>query len=106
MHFAAVTRKGAVNMANVLRGMAAGMLAGLAASWVMNQFQQMHPQTQSEDGHDEPQQRKENHAGSDLDENATVQTAQAIAERVIHRKLTDREKQIAGPAVHYAYGSL
>jgi len=99
-------------MANVLRGMAAGMLAGLAASWVMNQFQQMHPQPGPEDqgedggGHDEPQERKENHAGSGLDEDATVQAAQAIAQRVIHRNLTDREKRIAGPTLHYAYGSL
>ena len=99
-------------MANVLRGMAAGMLAGLTASWVMNQFQQMHPQPHPEDrgedggGHDEPQERKENHAGSGQDEDANVQAAQAIAQRVIHRDLTDREKQIAGPAVHYAYGSL
>src|SRR5689334_2981269 len=99
-------------MANVLRGMAAGMLAGLAASWVMNEFQKMHAQTQPEDqgetpgGHDQPQERKENHAGSEEEDDANVKTAQAIAQRVIHRKLTDREKQIAGPAVHYAYGSL
>ena len=99
-------------MANVLRGMAAGMLAGLAASWVMNEFQKMHGQSHPEDrgetpaGHDQPQERKESHAGSGEEEDATVKTAQAIAQRVIHRNLTDREKQIAGPAVHYAYGSL
>jgi putative membrane protein len=100
-------------MARVLRGMAAGLLAGLAASWVMNEFQELRPQSsgsQGDQGHDEgqaePQERKEELAGSNADDDATVQTAQVIAQKVLHRDLTQEEKRIAGPAVHYAYGSV
>ena len=101
-------------MARVLRGMAAGLLAGLAASWVMNEFQQLRPQSSPPDGrgpssdeeHSDPQERKEQITRQGDDENATVKTAEAIAQRVLHRDLTPEEKRIAGPAVHYAYGSL
>lgn len=100
-------------MASVLRGMAAGLLAGLAASWTMNEFQKLRPQStrsgtpaRPEPEHDQPQERKEKLAGGNAEEDATVQTAQAIAQRVLHRDLTQQEKQIAGPAVHYAYGSV
>jgi putative membrane protein len=108
---------------HLMRGMAAGLLAGAAASWVMNQFQQVRamnpPQPQGGSGRssggsgvqsqsDQGQQGEDTgmHASSDLDENATVQTAQRISQQVLHRNLTESEKQIAGPAVHYAYGSL
>ena len=99
-------------MAHVLRGMAAGLLAGAAASWAMNQFQQLRPiqSPQSAGGpeQDEPQQHKEqlHQNEEEPDENATVKTAQRISQQVLHRDLSPTEKQIAGPAVHYAYGSL
>lgn len=101
-------------MASVLRGMAAGLVAGLAASWVMNEFQQLRPQSsppgdrerESDEDHADPQERKEQLSRQGDDENATVKTAQAIAQHVLHRDLTPEEKRIAGPAVHYAYGSL
>ena len=94
-------------MAHVLRGMAAGLLAGLAASWVMNEFQQMRPKSQGgSEPQDQPQERKEREAGSGADEDATVKTAELVAQRVLHRQLSEREKRIAGPVVHYAYGSL
>lgn len=103
---------------HLLRGMAAGLLAGAAAAWVMNQFQQVraiHPPAGSAQGgseaksHSEEGQQGEGqamHQSSNLDENATVKTAERISQQVLHRNLTGSEKQIAGPAVHYAYGSL
>ena len=107
---------------HLLRGMAAGLLAGAAASWVMNQFQQIRainpPQgaggesggnTGNEAKAQAEQEEGEQqglHQSSDLDQNATVQTAQRISQQVLHRPLTHQEMQIAGPAVHYAYGSL
>lgn len=110
-------------MAHVLRGMAAGLLAGAAASWVMNQFQQVratNPPQRPENGggaaggaeaksHAQEGDEGEDkglHQSENLDENATVKTAQRISQQVLHRNLTDSEKQVAGPAVHYAYGSL
>lgn len=102
-----------------LRGMAAGLLAGLAASWAMNQFQQMHPQKTAQPasgggpaggGHDDPQEHKEQqqalHQGQSEDENATVKTAQKISRQLFEHELSGPEKQIAGPAVHYAYGAI
>jgi len=39
------------------------------------------------------------------EEPATVKTASAISERVFARSLTVKEKEIAGPIVHYAVGT-
>ena len=38
-------------------------------------------------------------------EPATVRAAEAISEGVLGHELTRREKQVAGPAVHYAFGT-
>jgi len=101
-----------------IRGLAAGLLAGCAASWVMNQFQQMRPLQQppaSGDGKSpaprqaDPQEHKEHqglHQSDEADENATVKTARRISRQVFQHELTSTEKNLAGPAVHYAYGSL
>ena len=98
-------------MANVLRGMAAGLLAGFAASWAMNQFQNLHPEpSRSARGpgarnQQEPPEQKAQQSSHQADD-ATVQTAVAISRKVLHHELSDTEKQIAGPVVHYAYGSV
>ena len=98
----------------LLRGMTAGLLGGLAASWVMNRFQELQPR-QSGPQSGEGRGRGETHQSrsqtqqrepSNADEDATVKTAERISQRVFHHELSDREKQIAGPAVHYAYGAL
>jgi len=98
---------------HLLRGMAAGLLAGAAASWAMNQFQAMRPTRQCKgtrefsggesSARDRPSSQK--HEGGD-DENATVKTAVAISRNLFQHELTDREKQIAGPLVHYGFGAL
>ena len=92
-----------------IRGMASGVLAGLAASWVMNQFQQMRPESQRDQQDNgkaqrDPQERKAKLSSDD--EPATVKTAQLISKRVFEHDLTPQEKQVAGPAVHYAYGAV
>jgi ABC-type uncharacterized transport system permease subunit len=70
-------------------------VGGLAASFVMNQFQWLlvkmagdQPQTES--------------TGDD----ATVKTAQAVAKHIPGRQLTPEEKAWAGPLVHYSFGAL
>src|SRR4051812_9058626 len=79
---------------SVWKGAVAGVVGGLVASWVMNQFQaglsrvSGQPQQNAEDG-----------------ENATEKAAAAVAEPLLDRSLTRQEKQTAGPAVHYAFGS-
>ena len=103
-------------MIQVLRGLVAGALAGCAASWVMNEFQMMRSSgAQGSNGNSEPgeqrepQERKEKLARqqeSNLEENATVKTAAVISRNLFEHELTSQEKKIAGPIVHYAYGSM
>jgi hypothetical protein len=79
------------------KGMLAGLAGGLAASWTMNQFQAgMQKLSDSNgNGQQEPQE------GDD----ATEKAASAISETVAHRQLTRDEKKVAGPVVHYVFGS-
>ncbi len=96
-----------------VRGVAAGALAGLAASWVMHRFQGAKPaqapqprKRSTVSSVPRKQGKRERHNGSESNEDATVKTAERISQRVFHHELTDVEKKLAGPMVHYAYGSL
>jgi hypothetical protein len=98
-------------MANVFRGMAAGLLAGCAASYLMNQLSVGNSQQAGQGGEPNRGQsggksRRQAAVGDQEEHDATVATAQAISRKVFHHELSDGQKQIAGPAVHYAYGSL
>jgi uncharacterized membrane protein YagU involved in acid resistance len=81
---------------DAIKGMVAGLAGGLVASWTMNQFQALI--SRASDG--PPQQ-----SGGD-DEDATNRLAQAIAAKTIDRRLSKQEVEVAGPVVHYAYGTL
>ncbi len=78
-----VLRKG-----RILRGMVAGAIGGLAASWVMNQFQEGATYAESKILDIEPPKQR----GDD----ATVKTAHAISKRVRGRRVAKREKKNAG----------
>jgi putative membrane protein len=87
------------------KGALAGLVGGLAASWVMNQFQAAVPADtfkellgEANDGGDD--------SGSEEAEPATVEAAEAVSEHAFDHELTDDEKSWAGPAVHYTHGSL
>ncbi|HEV8523139.1 MAG TPA: DUF1440 domain-containing protein [Terriglobales bacterium] len=96
-------RWGRKHKGKIWKGAVAGMAGGLAASWVMNQFQavwskaaeviqgngQRGPEQQSGDGED-----------------ATMKIANKIAATVLRRELTKEEQQTAGPVVHYTFGAL
>jgi hypothetical protein len=83
----------------VLKGIAAGLAGGLVASYVMNQFQTVTQKIADSAGKGK-RKRKKKEDGED----ATVRTAEAITETFGHH-LTKREKEVAGPAVHYAFGA-
>jgi len=88
---------------SLLKGAVAGLLGGLAASWVMNQFQAAVPANTFKKLLGEP---TEDTSGSDESaEPATVKAAEAVSEGVLDHELTKQEKQWAGPAVHYSFGS-
>jgi uncharacterized membrane protein YagU involved in acid resistance len=82
------------------KGLVAGVVGGVVASWAMDRFQywwlsfgggnELHLQQAPSDHREEP---------------ATVKTASAISEEVFGHSLTDREREIAGPIVHYAVGT-
>src|SRR5690349_3637217 len=79
------------------KGAIAGAAGGLVASWVMNQFQSGVAKLSEEFAHDGDV--KSNSFG---DEETAVKTAEAISGAAGHQ-LTQQEKQVAGPAVHYAF---
>lgn len=84
--------------ANISKGLVAGAIAGLAASFAMNQFQALWSKA-AEAISDGGQQ-----SGGE-GENATVKTAQAISKQVRGRELDESEKKPAGAMVHYAFGT-
>jgi putative membrane protein len=81
----------------VWKGVVAGMAGGLAASWTMNQFQAQLSKLS-------PQPAK-SECGPASGDDATVRTASAISESIAGHKLTTHEKEVAGPVVHYVFGS-
>jgi putative membrane protein len=84
---------------NILKGLAAGLVGGLAATFVMTQFQTAVSKIgESSNGKDKKQKKEEG-------ENSTVKTAEAISETVFDHKLEKSEKQPAGNAVHYGFGT-
>lgn len=82
-----------------VRAAAAGALAGLAAAFLMNRFQQVWSkasQALSSDGGEQE--------GGGSGEQATTLAAEKLHDAVSDRPLTKRQKDAAGSAVHYAFG--
>jgi uncharacterized membrane protein YagU involved in acid resistance len=97
----------------IVRGALIGAAAGLAAGFVMTQFQKLWGAAQKEvsrrQAKDEQpkhrragQQESQNHETDD----ATVKLANKISESVFDHKLTQSEKKIVGPAMHYGFAVL
>ncbi len=82
------------------KGIAAGIVGGVVASWAMDRFQYWWLSFGGDDERQLQQTRSDHH-----DEPATVKTASAISEVVFGHSLTDREKEVTGPLVHYAVGA-
>ncbi|HXQ74275.1 MAG TPA: DUF1440 domain-containing protein [Pyrinomonadaceae bacterium] len=81
----------------VLKGLAAGLVGGLVASWTMNRFQELWFSVADKGQSSAP--------GDEEPDDTTVRTASAISEGLFDHKLTTTEKKIAGPAVHYSLGT-
>jgi putative membrane protein len=98
--------------ASLAKGALAGLLGGLAASFVMNHFMTgiaLVTEGRKPSSAD-PQRtkqlmtarRKRFHEMAD----PTGEVSESIARRFFHHGLTDRERNIAAPVVHYAFGAL
>ena len=109
---------------NVWKGLAAGLIGGLAASWTMNRFQdvwsrvakgvetgqgnQFHKVSgEHAEGVEETSGTQELEFASkpEVPDDTTVKAASAVSEGVFGHKLTQSEKKIAGTAVHYLLGT-
>lgn len=100
---------------DVWKGLAAGLIGGLVASWTMNQFQAAW--SKAAEGFEKPHgaqsmqpsegENASNASGESKGEqdDATVKAARAISESVFGHELKDNEKRTAGAAVHYAFGA-
>ena len=89
------------NEPNVWKGIAAGAIGGIVASWVMDEFQSAWMKVvnngRSQNGSIEPKKSNEN-------EPATVKAAEKVSEKLFSHHLADYEKKWAGNAVHYMTG--
>jgi putative membrane protein len=84
------------NGARLWKGALAGAVAGLAASWTMNQFQTGLSKIQKQSGRDDSQGEGEP---------ATAKAANLAAETVLRRELSEQEKKKAAPYIHYGFGA-
>ena len=99
---------------NIWKGLVAGLAAGLVASWTMNQFQAAW--TRIAEGSDkshgaqsmQPTDGSTGNQTEDVNEqdDATVETAKVISEKVFGHELQESEKEPAGAAVHYTFGTV
>ena len=99
---------------SIWKGMVAGLAGGLVASWTMNQFQAAWTRMAegSEKSHGaqsmKPSEGSKGEQAQDTAEqdDATVETAKAISKGVFGHELQESEKESAGAAVHYAFGTV
>lgn len=103
--------------ANALKGLAAGVVAGLVASWVMEVFQGYWSEvsTARKQAVEQPGQSKEQseqlggaengNEGNDNDP-TTVKVAAAVARALFGHELAASEKAVAGAAAHYTMGAF
>jgi hypothetical protein len=88
-----------VSARQVLAGLAAGTLGGLAGAWVMGRFQSLARRA-------EQRLAEENvEDGASERESATELQASRVAHAGRGRELTIEEKRKAGTAVHYGFGT-
>ncbi|MEO6590194.1 MAG: DUF1440 domain-containing protein [Pyrinomonadaceae bacterium] len=83
---------------SVTKGLAAGLIGGLVATVVMTQYQKLVTQIGQPANSSDTKKKEQG-------ENSTVKTAKAISENVFDHKLKKTEKEQAGNAVHYVFGT-
>ena len=91
---------------SVLKGLVAGLVGGLIASWTMNRFQDMWVKLTADKVSSEQSSTPEYHESNrEEQDDTTVRTASAISEGLFNHKLSASEKKIGGTAVHYSLGT-
>lgn len=100
------------------KGIVAGCIGGLVASWTMNEFQQawsklLSGNERSHGAQSLQQGTPEHGVGRELqergqteeDENAAIRAGTAVAEFIFNRRLEKNEREMAGEVAHYAMGA-
>jgi hypothetical protein len=99
-------RNGRHQATDVARGLAAGLLAGLAASYAMNAFQSATSRlAQSSRADRLPEKPRRRTQGFDRSDPTTAQAASKLSEGLFRHRLSPGQKEVAGPAGHYAVGA-
>ena len=96
------------SQSGVWKGLVAGLIGGLVASWTMNRFQDVWSslaETQEEDEDDQKEEQPPQKDGEEEQTDTTVKAASAISEGIFDHELTRSEQKVAGTAVHYALGT-
>lgn len=86
---------------NLWKGVAAGLVAGFAASWTMNQVFTVWSKLNQ--NRQQPEQSAKKSENTDP---ATLKLARRISREVFHRDLPDDKMRIAEAAVHYGFGTV
>ena len=84
---------------NLFKGLVAGALAGVAASWVMERFQEQWLLREGNAG------VTPGNMGALGAEPATMKAADAVAQAVTGSPVPDQQRELAGEAMHYATGA-
>lgn len=100
-----------ITLGGICKGMIAGAIGGAAGAWAMNDLlPHPAPQKASKGGRgrtskavgSKAQHAKQQSAGGG--EEPTVKVAEMTSRKLFDHELTEQEKQVAGPAVHYGMG--
>jgi putative membrane protein len=97
-----MSESGSLHSGDVVRGLVAGILAGLVASYAMNAFQAAVSRFSEPS---EPKRPKRKTQGFDDSGPTNAKAASVLSESVFRRRLSPREKEVADPAVHYTVGA-
>jgi len=90
---------------DIWKGLVAGMVAGLFATYVKDKFQTL--LTNIEKAENPPRRPSaEGPKPQAQEEPTTVKAANIVAKKVLHRNLRKKEKDIAGPLVDYGFGTV
>ena len=106
---------------DVWKGLAAGLIAGLVASWTMNRFQAMwsresvgvekphgaqgiKPYVEEPRGGEDDERGGESAPHGKRQDDPAEKIANAVALSVLDRPLSENEKEPAGAVVHYVFG--
>jgi hypothetical protein len=100
---------------DVLKGVVAGTIGGVVASWVMDEFQavwikatkpiQYSQGNGSNESSSAIQGKEQSQDEGQEQQPATVKAAEMISEKIFGHQLAKEKKKIAGVAVHYATGA-